>query len=262
MSVTVDYAHGSEAYTLFEHCRRAIEKGATQGTHGLPLMGTGDWNDGMNRVGEKGEGESVWLAWFLCDVLKRFANLCESIYTAGADNAPIVVLPAASGEAPLDLAAAYRQQAQDYAVQVEQSAWDGAWYRRAYYDDGAPLGSARSSECQNRLDCPILVRAKRRGRTQTRPPGDAVGARSPGAPRRPPDPAFHPALRPDPARPRVHQRLPARNPRERRAVHPRRHLDRLGLHHPGRRRSGRGAVRPAQPGLPGRFTPRRPPNTG
>jgi len=65
------------SYSLFEHCLRAIKKGSTLGPHGLPLMGTGDWNDGMNRVGEKGIGESVWLAWFLCDVLKRFAPLCE-----------------------------------------------------------------------------------------------------------------------------------------------------------------------------------------
>ncbi|MHC1771306.1 MAG: hypothetical protein AB9907_06120 [Flexilinea sp.] len=60
-----------------EHCLRAIRKGATIGRHGLPLIGTGDWNDGLNRVGEKGLGESVWLAWFLCDVLNRFAPLCE-----------------------------------------------------------------------------------------------------------------------------------------------------------------------------------------
>jgi cyclic beta-1,2-glucan synthetase len=72
------YPPSSEHATLFEHCRRAIEKGTTTGLHGLPLIGTGDWNDAFNRVGEGGRGESVWLGWFLCDVLERFARLCES----------------------------------------------------------------------------------------------------------------------------------------------------------------------------------------
>ena len=112
-----------------EHCLRAIEKGATTGPHGLPLIGTGDWNDGMNRVGENGQGESVWLAWFLCDVLKRFAVICEQ-----------------NGD--IETAQRYRSRAKEYAAAVEQSAWDGAWYRRAYYDDGAPLGSIQDAECQ------------------------------------------------------------------------------------------------------------------
>ena len=97
--------------------------------HGLPLIGTGDWNDGMNRVGENGQGESVWLAWFLCDVLKRFAMICEQ-----------------SGD--IETAQRYRSRAKEYAAAVEQSAWDGDWYRRAYYDDGAPLGSILEAECQ------------------------------------------------------------------------------------------------------------------
>ena len=69
-----EYPHTQEAYSLIEHCRRAISKGATHGPHGLPLIGTGDWNDGLNQVGEGGKGESVWLGWFLIDVLNRFAN--------------------------------------------------------------------------------------------------------------------------------------------------------------------------------------------
>jgi cyclic beta-1,2-glucan synthetase len=123
------YPPAPEAHTLLEHCRRAVERAATQGPHGLPLMGTGDWNDGMNRVGEKGRGESVWLAWFQCDVLRAFAELC---LLRG------------------DVAAAerYRRRAEAYATAVERTAWDGDWYRRAYYDDGAPLGSAQNTECQ------------------------------------------------------------------------------------------------------------------
>lgn len=113
--------------TLYEHCKRAVERGATRGTHGLPLIGTGDWNDGMNRVGAKGRGESVWLAWFLHSVLTRFAPLCE-----------------ARGDA--DLAAEFRARADRLRTDVERHAWDGRWYLRAWYDDGTPLGSAVARE--------------------------------------------------------------------------------------------------------------------
>jgi cyclic beta-1,2-glucan synthetase len=124
-----EYPRSEQTGSLMDHCRRAIEKGATVGSHGLPLIGTGDWNDGLNRVGEKGGGESVWLAWFLCDVLKRFAAICES-----------------SGNP--ETARRYRLRAKEYADAVEQTAWDGSWYRRAYYDNGSPLGSIRDSECR------------------------------------------------------------------------------------------------------------------
>jgi cyclic beta-1,2-glucan synthetase len=124
-----EYPRSQQAYSVLEHCRRAIEKGSTTGPHGLPLIGTGDWNDGMNRVGENGRGESVWLAWFLCDVLNRFAATCELV-----------------GES--QTAQRYRARAQEYAAAVERSAWDGAWYRRAYYDSGEPLGSILDTECQ------------------------------------------------------------------------------------------------------------------
>jgi cyclic beta-1,2-glucan synthetase len=119
----------SSTYTLFEHCRRALAKGMAFGAHNLPLMGSGDWNDGMNLVGNEGQGESVWLAWFLYDVLNRFAELCERF---GQD----------------EPAAGYRQQASDLSQAVEHSAWDGEWYLRAYYDDGTPLGSSENRECQ------------------------------------------------------------------------------------------------------------------
>ncbi len=115
--------------TLFEHCRRALERGLTQGPHGLPLIGTGDWNDGLNRVGEHGSGESVWLALFLVDVLQRMQDL------AGVMDQP-------------DLAARYQQDAAQLARAIEQTAWDGEWYLRGWFDDGTPLGSAASTEAR------------------------------------------------------------------------------------------------------------------
>jgi cyclic beta-1,2-glucan synthetase len=115
--------------TVYEHCVRAIRHGQRYGVHGLPLMGSCDWNDGMDKVGELGRGESVWLAFFLCEVQQRFAELAER-----------------RGDAAF--AAACRQEARQLAASVEQQAWDGAWYRRAYFDDGTPLGSAANVECQ------------------------------------------------------------------------------------------------------------------
>ncbi|MDP2054345.1 MAG: carbohydrate-binding protein, partial [Acidobacteriota bacterium] len=116
-----------ETGTLFEHCRRAIERGLTSGAHGLPLMGAGDWNDGMNRVGAEGRGESVWLGLFIHHVLSEFVPICES-------------------RKERTLAARYRRQARDLSSRLEE-AWDGEWYRRGYYDDGRPLGSAQNDEC-------------------------------------------------------------------------------------------------------------------
>jgi len=123
------YPETSATYTLFEHCRRALEKGMTSGLHNLPLMGSGDWNDGMNRVGIEGRGESTWLGWFLYSTLNRFADLCER---RGQD----------------EPAAGYRQRASDLAQAIELSAWDGEWYLRAFYDDGSLLGSSENQECQ------------------------------------------------------------------------------------------------------------------
>lgn len=117
-----------EAESLLEHCRRAINKGITAGPHGLPLIGTGDWNDGMNLVGIHGKGESVWLAWFLIHVMHDFADLLT--FSSGNKEA---------GEG-------FRVEAKRLAEVVEETAWDGAWYRRAYFDDGTPLGSKENSE--------------------------------------------------------------------------------------------------------------------
>ena len=122
------YAPAGKSFTLFEHCRRALHKGATAGRHGIPLMGGGDWNDGMNRVGIEGRGESIWLGWFLHATLTKFAALCMD----RGDQAP---------------ASAYRQQADEVGAALEANGWDGDWYRRAYYDDGTPLGSAQNMEC-------------------------------------------------------------------------------------------------------------------
>jgi cyclic beta-1,2-glucan synthetase len=117
----------TEVGTLFNHCVRAIDKGLTAGAHGLPLFGTGDWNDGMNKVGAAGRGESTWLGFFIHSVLTAFVPLC-----------------AARGEAPR--AQAYSDAAQRLSSKLEL-AWDGEWYRRGYYDDGSPLGSAQNDEC-------------------------------------------------------------------------------------------------------------------
>jgi cellobiose phosphorylase len=118
-----------EKASIFEHCRRAIEKGCTKGPHGIPLMGAGDWNDGMNRVGIGGQGESVWLAWFAIEVLNQFAPICEM-----------------KGEN--ELAEKYRALAKEYAASIEESCWDGEWYLRAFFDDGTPLGSHENDEAQ------------------------------------------------------------------------------------------------------------------
>ncbi len=115
--------------TLYEHCLRALDRVDHRGVHGLPLMGTGDWNDGMNRVGAGGKGESVWLAWFEIAGLRQFAAIVES-----------------RGDS--DRAAVLRRRAVELAAACEANAWDGAWYRRAYFDDGTPLGSAKNTACQ------------------------------------------------------------------------------------------------------------------
>jgi cyclic beta-1,2-glucan synthetase len=114
---------------LFEHCVRALNSSLSVGAHGLPLFGTGDWNDGMNRVGIEGRGESVWLAWFLHAALLRFAPIAEA---RGA----------------VESAAAWRKHAFAVHQAVEREAWDGDWYRRGYYDDGTVLGSVSSDECR------------------------------------------------------------------------------------------------------------------
>ena len=118
-----------EAHPLYEHCVRAIKNGLSFGEHGLPLMGCGDWNDGMNLVGEHGKGESVWLAYFLYDVLMQFARLARDHQDE-------------------DFAETCVAEAKALAIRIDKTAWDGKWYRRAYFDDGQPLGSAQNIDCQ------------------------------------------------------------------------------------------------------------------
>jgi cyclic beta-1,2-glucan synthetase len=119
-----------EQGSLYEHCVRAVEYGlGRMGAHGLPLMGAGDWNDGMNRVGHEGKGESVWVGWFLQLNLTQMAALAE-------------------GRGDEARARRYRDEAARLGAAIEQHAWDGDWYLRAFYDDGTPLGSAASDECR------------------------------------------------------------------------------------------------------------------
>jgi cyclic beta-1,2-glucan synthetase len=118
-----------EAASLYEHCVRSILRGLKFGEHGLPLIGSGDWNDGMNLVGEHGKGESIWLGFFLYEVLMRFVETARR-----------------HGDVPF--AERCRREAAQVQQNIEQNGWDGEWYRRAYFDDGSPLGSASNPECR------------------------------------------------------------------------------------------------------------------
>ena len=115
--------------TLFEHCARGLDRSLDVGEHGLPLIGTGDWNDGMNRVGALGKGESVWLGWFLHATLAAFAPLAEARHEQAR-------------------AAKWLSHTARLRTALEQEGWDGDWYRRGYFDDGTPLGSSTSDECR------------------------------------------------------------------------------------------------------------------
>ena len=123
------YAPDGRDAPLLEHCLRALERDPGVGPHGLPLMGTGDWNDGMDRVGAGGRGESVWLAWFLHACITRFAPLCTSPDDASR-------------------AGALRRRAEELRKTIERTSWDGKWYLRAFYDDGTPLGGSASNEAR------------------------------------------------------------------------------------------------------------------
>ena len=119
----------AEVANVYEHCVRAVIRGLRFGDHGMPLMGSGDWNDGMNLVGAGGKGESVWLGFFLCAVLAQFGELARL-------------------RGDLSFAQRCQSDAVRLRQNIEQGGWDGAWYRRAYFDDGSPLGSAENSECR------------------------------------------------------------------------------------------------------------------
>jgi cyclic beta-1,2-glucan synthetase len=119
----------AEKANVYEHCARALDRSLETGAHGLPLMGSGDWNDGMNRVGHQGKGESIWVGWFLHTTLQGFAQFCDEREDAKR-------------------AATYREHMEKLKKALEESGWDGDWYRRAYFDDGTPLGSAQNEECR------------------------------------------------------------------------------------------------------------------
>ena len=114
---------------IYEHCIRAIEKGLNFGAHNIPLMGSGDWNDGMSTVGNLGKGESVWLGWFLYNILDNFIDICSFTHDEEKKDR-------------------YKERKEFIKENLEKSAWDGGWYRRAYFDDGTPLGSRDNEECQ------------------------------------------------------------------------------------------------------------------
>lgn len=119
----------SEESTLYDHCNRAIERSLKVGHHGLPLMGSGDWNDGMNRVGHEGLGESVWMGWFLCATLDSFLPLCELMKDEKRHRL-------------------YQEHIDKLKKSIESFAWDGEWYLRAFFDNGEPLGSHQNEECK------------------------------------------------------------------------------------------------------------------
>ena len=123
------FPQGSEQYSLLEHCLRAIQRGTTEGPHGLPLIGAHDWNDGFSRIGVRGKGESVWLGWFLSVVLERFAAILDQ------RNKSI-------------LSEEMLQTREKLIQNLLHQAWDGEWFLRAYFDDGTPLGSASNAECK------------------------------------------------------------------------------------------------------------------
>ncbi|HVS26436.1 MAG TPA: glucoamylase family protein [Burkholderiales bacterium] len=122
-------SRSEEAASLYQHCARAILRGLRFGEHGLPLIGSGDWNDGMNIVGKHGKGESVWLGFFLYEVLMRFTEVARV-------------------HGDISFAERCQREAAQVQQNIEQNGWDGEWYRRAYFDDGSPLGSASNAECQ------------------------------------------------------------------------------------------------------------------
>ncbi len=128
-SVYYQPVHSEQSATLFEHCKRILDRSLTSGVHGLPLIGSCDWNDGMNRVGHEGLGESVWLGWFLYATLTQFASVAKE---RDED----------------DCAQRWLKHSSNLKNALEKEAWDGAWYRRAYFDDGTPLGSASNAECR------------------------------------------------------------------------------------------------------------------
>ena len=219
----------AESASVYEHCVRAIEHGLQYGAHGLPLMGSGDWNDGMNLVGIKGTGESVWLGFFLCAVLTQFAEL-------------------ARGKG--DSAFADRCAAEGVKLRhnLELHGWDGGGIGARIFDDGTPLGSATNAECRIDSVRAKLVGAVGRGRCRPLAGGDERRRRTPRAPRSRVDPASGSAVRPVQSRPGLHPRLRPGRAGERRTVHARRDLGGDGVRRHRRPGPRMGAHDHDQPG--------------
>ena len=214
-----------ESASLYEHCVRAILRGLRFGEHGLPLIGSGDWNDGMNLVGMQGKGESVWLGFFLYDVLTQFAEVARR-----------------RGDLPF----AERCRAGGGATAREPRAARLGWrlvsprlLRRRH-----AAGIGEQCRMPDRFDCPKLVGALRGRRSRARAPGHGGGGCAPGAPRPRADPTAGPALRHLGAESRLHQGLRPRRAGERRAIHPCGDLGGDGLRGPGRQRRAPGNSSP------------------
>ena len=217
--------------TLYAHCVKGIERAFRFGVHGLPLMGTGDWNDGMNRVGVHGQGESVWLGWFLHRTLTDLMPLAK-----------------ARGDRAFVTRCQHEQSRLHDAL--EEHGWDGAWYRRGYFDDGTPLGSAVRPEC--RIDSiaqswAVLSGAAigDRGASAMDEVDAQLVMKREGVAR-----LFTPPFDESWPDPGLHQGLPARNPGERRAVHPRGDLVDSRVCRVGARGQSRCTVLARQPGQP------------
>ena len=232
-----------ESATLYQHCVRAIERGLKFGEHGLPLIGCGDWNDGMNHGGQGGtrrkrlagllplrRAHPVSPNWRARATITAFADRCLA-------------------------------QARQLQQNIEQHAWDGEWYRRAYFDNGEPLGSQTNPECQIDSLPQSWSVISGAGDPRALAPGDGGRGPAPGPPRRRTDPAVRSALRQVRAQSRLHQRLHPGRARERRPIHPWRDLDRHGLRAHGRARTRVGTVRAAQSRPPRRDAPNKSPPT-
>ncbi len=229
----------SETATLYEHCARGLDLCLPVGAHGLPLMGTGDWNDGMNRVGENGRGESVWLGWFVYDTLSKF-------------------IPVAEARADGKRAATWLLHTTVLKESLEDNGWDGDWYRRAYYDDGTPLGSVANAEC--RIDSIAQSWSVLSGAAEPARAARAMQAVDKYLVRGGDqlDSSLHAAFRRHRARSRLHQGISRGPARKRRPIYPWRAVDDCRFRRTRQRQQGRGVVLHAQSHQPCPHPHRRP----
>jgi hypothetical protein len=203
--------------SLYQHCVDAIERSLATGAHGLPLMGTGDWNDGMNRVGREGKGESVWLAWFLCRTLTEFAGVADA--QGGAKEAE-----------------KWRAHAKAVASAIEHDAWDGDWYPPRVLRRRNAAWFRFQRGVPDRFNRPIVGGDFQSGLARARRNRDDGSQPAARRPRRSTCAAVHTAVRQGAAGAGLHQGIPRRASRERRAIHARRNLDDYRRSHAGARR--------------------------